>query len=266
MSPEKNPLEIYKFLPQTNCGQCFLPSCLAFSAAVISGSKKLKDCPFIKEEDAQDANPTVVTTEPYEIMRNEKIQKLQQKVANLNLAEISNNLGGQMRGDRLAITCLGKNFYVDREGKVSSECHTHAGLTIPLLSYILLSKGIDPTGDWVAFRELKDGPPMNALFEQRGETRLQILADNHPDLFDDLVGMFSGTREEPKFDSDISLILYPLPKIPILFCYWKPEEDLGSKLNIFFDSTADQHLPIESLFELCIGMVMMFEKIARKHM
>ena len=84
-------------------------------------------------------------------------------------------------------------------------------------------------------------------------------------MLEDLLSMFSGARAEPKFDSDISLVLYPLPKIPILFCYWKPEEDLGSKLDIFFDSSADKHLPIESLFELCIGMVMMFEKIAQKH-
>lgn len=263
MSPEKNPLEIYKILPQTNCGQCFLPSCLAFSAAVINGSKKLADCPFIEDVDA--VTPTVVTTEPYEIMRGEKIQKLKKQIAGLDLTVLAERLGGKMTGDKLAIACLGKTFYVGREGNVSSECHTHAGLTIPLLSYIVLSKGTDPTGEWVAFRELKDGPPMNALFVQRGEANLQELADNHSELFDDLVGMFSGTREDPEFDSDISLTLYPLPKIPILFCYWKPEEDLGSKLNIFFDSTADQHLPIESLFELCIGMVMMFEKIAQKH-
>ena len=67
------------------------------------------------------------------------------------------------------------------------------------------------------------------------------------------------------FSSDISVILSPLPKLPVLICYWKPEEDLGSKLNIFFDATADRHLIIESIFELTIGMVMMFEKIALKH-
>lgn len=264
MSPEKNPLEIYKILPQTNCGQCFLPSCLAFSAAVVNGSKKLADCPFIKE--TEEVQPKVVKTEPYEIMRGEKIAKLQEKVKGLDLPALADGLGGKMIGDRLAIPCLGKIFYVDAQGKVSSECHTHAGLTIPLLSYIVSSKGTNPSGDWVAFRELKNGPPMNALFGQRGEKRLQTLSDSHPDLFDDLVSMFSGSKKEPQFDSDISLVLYPLPKIPILFCYWKPEEDLGSKLNIFFDATADQHLPIEFLFELCIGMVMMFEKIAQKHM
>lgn len=266
MSPEKNPLEVYKILPQTNCGQCFLPSCLAFSAAVINGSKKLADCPFIKEVDLQNVTPTVVTTEPYEIMRDEDIKRLQEKIKELDLSSLADSLGGKMVGDRLVITCLGKDFLVDGQGRVTSECHTHAGLTIPLLSYIVSSRGDKPKGNWVPFRELKNGPPMNALFEQRGEIRLQTLADGHTELFDDLVSIFSGMKEKGMFASDISVVLYPLPKLPILICYWKPEDDLGSKLNIFFDETADRHLAIESIFELCIGMVMMFEKIAQKHM
>ncbi len=265
MSPEKNPLEIYRILPKTNCGQCFLPSCLAFSAAVVSGTRKLADCPFINEVDAGSITPTIVTTEPYEIMRGENLKALQKEVAELDLLSLAEKLGGIQVGNKLAIRCLGKEFLVDQAGEVVSECHTHAGLTIPLLSYIVSSRGTEPTGDWVHFRELRDGPPMSSLFEQRGEKRLQILADRHTDLFDDLVTMFSGTMKEHMFASDISVVLYPLPKLPIMICYWKPEEDLGSKLNIFFDATADRHLAIESIFELAVGMVMMFEKIARKH-
>lgn len=265
MPPEKNPLKIYKILPKTNCGQCFLSSCLAFSAAVVNGSKKLADCPFIKEVASQ-VTPTVVTTEPYEIMRNEKLQQLQDKIAALDIGSIADRLGGKIIEKKLAIDCLGKVFLVDTNGRIASECHTHAGLTIPLLSYIVYSKGNDPSGNWVPFRELNNGPPMNALFEQRGEKRLQRLADNHTELFDDLVSMFSGTKEEQKFASDISVVLYPLPKLPVMICYWKPEEDLGSKLSIFFDATADCHLTIEWIFELTVGMVMMFEKIAHKHM
>ena len=264
MSPEKNPLEIYKILPQTNCGQCFLPSCLAFSAAVISGDKKLADCPFIKEFETQ-VTPTIVTTEPYEIMRGEDLKLLQEKVSQMDIGSRTDRVGGKMDGGKLAITCLGKDFLVDKRGKIVSECHTHTGLTIPLLRYIVYSKGDDPVGNWVSFRELKDGPPMSSLFEQRGEKRLQSLADSHTDLFDDLVSMFSGTKGKNMFASDISVVLYPLPKLPVMICYWKPEEDLGSKLGIFFDATADRHLTIESIFELTIGMVMMFEKIARKH-
>lgn len=266
MSPEKNPLGLYKILPKTNCGQCFLPSCLAFSAAVISGDRKLADCPFIDVDALQDNAPAAVQTEPYDIMRGEDLKLLQMRLAGLDLGPLAEKIGGRMTGGRLAVNCLGKDFFVDAAGKVTSECHTHCGLTIPLLSYILTSTGDAVSGRWVGFRELKDGPPMSALFEQRGEKRLQRLADSHTELFDDLVAIFSGKSGNNHFSSDISVILHPLPRLPVLICYWRPEEDLASKLNIFFDATADCHLPIASIFEMTIGMVMMFEKIARKHM
>jgi hypothetical protein len=63
----------------------------------------------------------------------------------------------------------------------------------------------------------------------------------------------------------MALSLYPLPKVPILICYWHAEGDMDSDLNIFFDVSAEKHLKIESIFSLGVGLVMMFEKIARKH-
>ena len=39
--PAYTVIDVYKILPQTNCGKCLLPSCLAFAAAVVAGRKKL---------------------------------------------------------------------------------------------------------------------------------------------------------------------------------------------------------------------------------
>jgi hypothetical protein len=61
------------------------------------------------------------------------------------------------------------------------------------------------------------------------------------------------------------VVLYPFPKVPVLICYWKPEDDIGSKLHLFFDDTAEKNLHIESLFTLGTGLVRMFEKIMHRH-
>jgi hypothetical protein len=53
--------------------------------------------------------------------------------------------------------------------------------------------------------------------------------------------------------------------VPLLICYWKPEDELESDLNIFFDSTAEQNLNIESIFTLGTGLVIMFEKLSLRH-
>jgi hypothetical protein len=62
-----------------------------------------------------------------------------------------------------------------------------------------------------------------------------------------------------------SLVLHPLPKVLLLICYWKPEDDLASDLNIFFDSKAEENLNIESIYTLGTGLVIMFEKLALRH-
>jgi len=50
-----------------------------------------------------------------------------------------------------------------------------------------------------------------------------------------------------------------------MICYWKPEDDLASDLNIFFDSKAEENLNIESIFTLGTELVIMFEKLALRH-
>nr|HML26861.1 (Fe-S)-binding protein [Methanomethylovorans sp.] len=45
-----SPLEAYKYLPGTNCGECGEQTCMAFAAHLIDRSKKLTDCTPMLEE------------------------------------------------------------------------------------------------------------------------------------------------------------------------------------------------------------------------
>ncbi len=265
MAQLKNPLEIYKLLPQTNCGQCFLPTCLAFSAAVIRGEKKLSHCPHLASGLGETLAHNVAPRPTSDQQRENHLGLLKENIRGMDLPAAAQRLGARTVGDRLAVRCLGKDFLVDQAGNVTSECHTHAGLTIPLLSYIIHSTGEDASGKWVPFRELKNGAPMSALFGQRGEKPLQHLADSQTDIFEIIISLFNGRTADTPFAADLSLILYPLPKVPVLICYWKPEEDLDSKLHIFFDATAENHLAIESIYALGVGLVTMFGNITQRH-
>lgn len=265
MAQIRSPLEIYKLLPQTNCGRCYLPSCLAFAAAAVKGEKKLADCPYLVQDEAEKFVGGAEMHDPDEVKRQEKVEELQQFVAKVDFTEAAERLGGSLVNSSLLIKSLGKIFMVDSLGRVSSECHTHAGLTIPLLSYIVESKGTAPSGDWLPFRELQNGAEMSPLFARKGEQGLQQLLDRHPDLLEWLIELFSGQRLETGFSADISVVLYPLPKLPVLICYWQAEEGMESDLRIFFDSSASDHLDIRSIYALVVGLVMMFDKIARQH-
>lgn len=265
MSKITTPIEIYKLLPKSNCGQCGIATCLAFAAAVIKQEKRLADCPHLDQDTRSRYESKIDRPSNMEGIREEQLKELKKEIRTIDICSRAELIGARPTGETIVIKCLGKDFEIDAHGNVVSQCHTHAWFTLPLLDYIVFSKGADITGTWVPFRELEKGKTWNPLFEQRCEKPLKGIADTHNELFEDLVSMFSGASAFNNFDSDISVVLYPLPKVPVLICYWRPEDDIASQLNLFFDNTAEKNLSIESLFTLGTGLVRMFEQIMYKH-
>jgi acetyl-CoA decarbonylase/synthase complex subunit gamma len=43
-------IQIYKLLPKTNCGECGVPTCLAFAMGLAAGKAELAACPYVSEE------------------------------------------------------------------------------------------------------------------------------------------------------------------------------------------------------------------------
>jgi len=193
------------------------------------------------------------------------LTELKERLGSINLASAAKRLDAIFKDNKLTIKVLNKNFSVDLKGNFSSDIHVHSWLTVPVLNYIIEGEGLEPSGEWLPFRELKGGKDWGRFFEHRCEKPMKKVADTYPDFFEDMLYIFSGNQIENLYDSDISLVLYPLPKVPILICYWRADEDLESDLNLFFDSTAESNLNIESIYSLITGLLIMFEKIALRH-
>jgi hypothetical protein len=258
-------LEIFKKLPQTNCSKCLLPSCLAFAAALIKGRKKVKDCPDLTPESAAQLSALLLSTSPMETEQAEFVDKLQKKMSVVNFERVAALIGATVKNDKIVINSLGKDFIFDHQGNMDSECHIIPWVQAPLLSYITYGTHADITGNWISFREIKGGIEWQALFTNRCEEPLRKLADDNPELLHDIIDLFMG-RTMDWYDADIALILHPLPKFPLLICYQAPEDDLDSKLTIFFDECCGVNLHIKSIFTLCHGLVQMFSKIAEHHL
>ena len=43
-------IEIFKMLPKTNCGECGVPTCLAFAMSLATGKAELTACKYVSEE------------------------------------------------------------------------------------------------------------------------------------------------------------------------------------------------------------------------
>jgi len=265
MPRPKNAMEIYQLLDKSNCRECGEKTCLAFAGAVFTGNKQLDRCPKLDRETIVRFGGDSGNHHTIEQERDENMQKLQDRIANIDLAAAANRIGADFSGDRLTLKVLGKNLSVDTRGKLYADIHINPWVAGPFITYILYGKGLPASGNWASFRELKEGKERYPLFQKRCEEPMKKVADTYTDLFDDLVHIFSGRQVEEQFESDISVVLHPLPRIPMMICYWKPEDGLESSLNLFFDKIVDDNLDIGSVFSLGAGMAQMFEKLALRH-
>jgi hypothetical protein len=261
----KNPLELYKHLDQSNCRSCMLPSCMAFSVAVIQGRKKLKDCPLLSKEKIAELSGDIVQKKSMEEEQTVHLIALQEKLAQQSVSDIARRLDLPLKEERVGVKCLGKYFWIDAQGEMISECHNNNWVHIPVLHYLLKSKGKTPKGQWIAFGAIQDAGGREPFFARRCEHEMGRLADAHTDLFFDVLDLFDAKKIQGVVDSDKSLLLHPLPGVPFLLNYWEPEGTFPSKLNILFDATVSENTNVESIYSIARGMVEMFGELIIQH-
>ena len=266
----KTPMDIFKLLKKNNCRDCNEKTCLAFAAAVHQGRKHLSDCPHIPPDIIKQYATTIPKSSSYEQEMQRTITELKEKLKTIDFQKAAQNIQGHYDSPWLTLKIFGKDFRVDQSGNFSTDIHINPWVVVPVLNHIIQSTGAPVSGEWVTFRELKGGQPRLALYEMRFENELKRIADNFTDLFEDLIHLFNGRELETEISdstkkSDISLVLNPFPKIPVLINYWKPEDDLGSDITIFFDKHVHEQLDTESLYGLLAGLLQMFYRLAMRH-
>jgi hypothetical protein len=262
----KTLMDIFRLLEKTNCRKCDAKTCLAFAAAVFSGDRPLSDCPHVPPEILGmygGVQPKKPTDNELEIER--QIAKMRARLARIDYAEAARRIGGAYDGKRLVIKIMGRDVGLDAEGKIYTDIHVHPWITVPILNYVLDCKGAPVRGQWVPLRELPGGQDWYRLFGQRCEKPMKQVADTYADLFADLVDIFNGRPVDGHYQSDVALVLNPLPLVPLLICYWRAEEGMESTLNLFFDASAGDNLGIEGIYALAAGITRMFEKLASRH-
>ena len=258
-------MEIFQLLDKSNCQKCGEKTCLAFAGAVFRGRISLVECPKLDRVAIKRFSSNSESQLPVEDEGIVYLKKLKKEIGGIDLVKAAERIGARVLDNRLTLKVFGKDFGVDSRGNLYADIHINPWVAVPFLNYIIRGKGVDASGNWVSFRELKDGKERYLLFKKRCEEAMKRVADVYTGFFDDLVHLFGGRQVEKQFESDISVVLHPLPKIPIMVCYWLPEEGLESSFNLFFDKTADKNLDIDSIFTLGVGLAQMFGKLALRH-
>lgn len=265
MSQFANVMEVFALLEKSNCRKCGEKTCMVFAANVFMGKQQLDQCPLLSPEVVSRLTKQGKNTTPLVNDFDRMLAELKSRLQPLDLAARAQTIGAEYEDGRLALRIMGKGFSVDNQGNAFTDIHVNSWILVTVLNYILYCQGLPVAGEWVPLRELPGGQDWSRLFGQQCEKILKQTADNYPDLFADLVKMFSGRKVQGHFDSDVGIVLSPLPLVPMLICYWRPEEGMESALSLFFDTTATANLGLEGLYQLGVGIAQMLEKLALVH-
>jgi len=259
-----NPLAIFRHLEQSNCRECGEKTCLAFAAAVSIGQKNLSACPRLSAS-ARAALADEPPQVPASQHGQQHVERLKAELRHIDLRQAAERCGGEYHNGWLTLYILGKPCATDQNGNLRTDLHLNYWLVSPFLTYIIGSAGMAPSGAWLNFRDLPGGMDRYPHFRRQAEEVMRGLADRQPALFADLVRIFSAKELPPHFGADISVLLLPLPKLPLLLSYWRADEGIASELHIHFDETAGRNLDIDSIHEICTGMATMFSRLAARH-
>jgi hypothetical protein len=118
-------------------------------------------------------------------------------------------------------------------------------IQIILLHYLLQSRGVAITDEWIAYRQLPGAVLFERRFFQMAMQPLLRAFDNNAEGFKKAglaLGGIPITRT-----GDAAFKFMPLPKIPMACIFFQGEEGIPSSVNILFDASASEYLPTEDL-------------------
>ncbi len=253
-------LQLFKYLPRTNCGECGYPTCLAFATQVVVEGADLGGCPYLPRE-AQALSETITAQQQDGVGRKRDnfaiaLNFLQEKVEPLNLAALADGLGatyGEEDGrPSLILPYFGRDVQVFKdEVRHPQGVEGNPWDAILLYNYIASQGQRPPCGEWIKFQGLP-----NSVSKTKTLLRLQKqLAEaltGKTELLARKARELEGKPVTITQDADLQFLFQPLPRLPILLVFHdaEPEENFEAEAHFLFDAQVMDYLDLESLLFL----------------
>jgi hypothetical protein len=101
-----------------------------------------------------------------------------------------------------------------------------------------------------SFKELPDSGPYQAAFVARSEHILISHVLEIQRQQEAIAQHFSGSINRDAVSGDFSLTLYPLPRIPLYYIFYLPDEEFPAAVTCLFAADATSHLTVDGLADV----------------
>jgi hypothetical protein len=103
------------------------------------------------------------------------------------------------------------------------------------------------TDNWLPYRDLKDGSQFAIHIKAHIEDKIaEFFSGKVLDLKNSLK-LIGATPYSGEISADLSLVVRPLPKVPVLCLFWDGDSEFSPSFRFLFDSSAPSYLDLESL-------------------
>jgi hypothetical protein len=122
---------------------------------------------------------------------------------------------------------------------------------ILFLHYLASANGTPLTGEWITFKELPGGQFYVNPYQNRTIKPLLKYFGQNQKKFEEIALSLGG---RPSTFGDCSIILYPFPRVPLVYVLWEGDQEFAPSANILYDSAAADYLPTED-YALLPGLI-----------
>ncbi|MDR1577444.1 MAG: DUF3786 domain-containing protein [Deltaproteobacteria bacterium] len=183
------------------------------------------------------------------------IKELQQ----LDPAQIAARSGAEWETVRLSLKFMNRLVWVSVPDYVVTWADQGEGEEFSLtdgvlvLHYLLGAKGLEPQGEWVAYRQIPGGEFYHQAFHRRAEIPLAQVFGHKPGLFTKVTALLGGVERPGLGDEAASFRV--LPHLDIALLVRHGDEEFEPDGQVLFDKTIVMYLNIEDVAWLGSALV-----------
>jgi hypothetical protein len=252
------PIDLYKLLPQTNCGECGQASCLAFATHVVGYGHDLRDCPHLEDGALQKIEQSLHEQREkgvYLKKDNHKIARehLREKISNHDFEAIAPGLGIVHAVENgvsvLKIPYFDHTVTMTHRGIVQEEEEFDPWDEVLLYNYIYFSGSKPLSGKWVGLESFPNSLSKRVALDDGCHRRINEVFAGVPGQLEEACVRLGGIPVVEGHNADLAYRFTPLPKMPLLLLFWDEDKEEGfdPQAKVLFDQSGLEYLDLEGL-------------------
>ena len=165
--------------------------------------------------------------------------------------DIGGRLGAQKQGDAYIFPAFGGPCQITPEGIFLGDEVLNGPLGVIISLYALKatteSRVIDPLR---AFKEFPDSMPYSGAFVTHTESVLVPYVEKIENAKGRIIESMGCDEPFVSISGDFSLIVSPLPKIALVYIFYRADDDFPASVTCLYSNNANHFIPIDGLADI----------------